>query len=599
MDETRKTLGYMLNTTFRQKPGLFIIYFLMLVTTLVTKLQAIFLPKLLIDQVVEIIKNSSSKENIRLAVLYAAAIILLTLFMNLLHGICVHFKNLYKEWFDEYFEIELADHAMRMDFEHTENPDALNQISKAKEGISWYSGGVVGILDAFYTILTNTIVLFGVAAIIIMSCPLLLPVVLLSLAVMLFMNSKTNRLKVDVFKKLAKSNRVCNYVFYQLSDIAYGKEIRLYDSADMMESKSREFSNKRIDGWRILGKKQKWNSWCVDLANTVRDSCSYLYIGVLALKKKITIGDFSMYISSASTLYWSLASITSGLQDISKRCSYAYQFLKFLEYPNAMKNGNEPITEKRHEIEFRHVCFHYPETEKYVLRDINLRINPEEHLSVVGANGAGKTTFIKLLCRLYDVTEGQILVDGKDIREYSEEEYRSLFAVIFQDFKLFAFSLKDNIVAGGTLDNDRLEQALKLSALYEDAMRLENGVDTVLYKSFEEHGTELSGGQKQKTAISRALYKNSPIVILDEPTAALDPVAEYEIYRQFHQLVKGKTAIYISHRLSSCKFCDKIAVFAGDTIKEYGTHDELLKKENGIYAKMFAAQAQYYTENMS
>ena len=256
MNEIRKTLGYMLNTAFRQKPGLFIIYFLMFLTTLVTKLQAIFLPKLLIDQVVAIIKNSSSKENIRLAILYAVTIILLTFFMSLIHGICVHFKNLYKEWFNEYFEIKLADHAMRMDFEHTENPDALNQMSKAKEGISWYSGGVVGILDAFYNILTNTTVLFGVAAIIIISCPLLLPIVLLSLAVMLFMNSKTNRLKVDVFKKLAKSNRVCSYVFYQLSDIAYGKEIRLYDSADMMENKSRGFSNRRINDWKNLGKKQ-------------------------------------------------------------------------------------------------------------------------------------------------------------------------------------------------------------------------------------------------------------------------------------------------------------------------------------------------------
>lgn len=599
MTEIRKTLGYMLNTALKKKPGLFILYFLMLIAALVTKLQSIFLPKLLIDQIVEITKDSSSKEHIRLAVLYAGTIIVLTLLMNLISGICVHFKNLYKEWFNEYFETELADHAMQMDFEHTENPDALNQMSKAKEGISWYSGGVVGILDAFYNIVANASVLLGVAAVIIVSCPLLLPIQLLSLIVMLFLNSKTNKLKVDMFKKLAKSNRVCSYVFYQLSDISYGKEIRLYDSADMIKDKAKKYSDHRIEVWKKQGQKQKWNSWGVDLANAIRDGCSYLYIGILALKKKITIGDFSMYISSASTLYWSLASITSGLQDISKRCSYAYQFLKFLEYPRAMKDGSKPITEGTHEIEFRHVYFHYPRTKKYVLQDINIHLSPGEHLSVIGLNGAGKTTFIKLLCRLYDVTEGQILVDGKDIREYSQEEYRSLFAVIFQDFKLFAFSLKDNVTAGKAADNNKLEQALKLSALYDDAMKLEQGVDTILYKGFDEHGTELSGGQRQKAAISRALYKDAPIIILDEPTAALDPVAEYDIYRQFHQLVGGKTAIYISHRLSSCKFCDNIAVFAEDTIKEYGTHDELVKKENGIYAEMFATQAQYYVENVS
>ena len=212
----------------------------------------------------------------------------------------------------------------------------------------------------------------------------------------------------------------------------------------------------------------------------------------------------------------------------------------------------------------------------------------------MGLNGAGKTTFIKLLCRLYDVTEGEILIDGVNIKEYDQEEYRRLFAVVFQDFQLFAFSMRENIALCCEADDDRINEVLKQSGLYGDVQKLEHGLDTTLFKSFDEKGTEFSGGQKQKTAISRALYKNAPIVILDEPTAALDPVAEYDIYRQFNTLVGGKTAIYISHRLSSCKFCDKIAVFAEDTIKEYGTHDELADIRGGIYSEMFAAQAQYY-----
>lgn len=215
---------------------------------------------------------------------------------------------------------------------------------------------------------------------------------------------------------------------------------------------------------------------------------------------------------------------------------------------------------------------------------------------MVGLNGAGKTTFIKLLCRLYDVTEGEILIDGVNIKEYSEEEYRKLFAVVFQDFELFAFSLKENIAFGEDAKEEEICRALSLAGFYEDAQKLPEGLDTILYKSFDEKGTELSGGQQQKTAIARALYKDAPIVILDEPTAALDPVAEYDIYRHFDTLVGGKTAIYISHRLSSCKFCDQIAVFAENTIKEYGTHDELIEKTDGIYAELFAAQAQYYVE---
>ena len=274
----------------------------------------------------------------------------------------------------------------------------------------------------------------------------------------------------------------------------------------------------------------------------------------------------------------------------------ANQFLKLLEYPVALEKGDKAVTGETHVIEFSHVSFKYPRSEQYVLKDINLKITSGEHLSVVGLNGAGKTTFIKLLCRLYDVTEGEILIDGVNIKEYSEEEYRKLFAVVFQDFQLFAFSLKDNIALGDTAEDAEINRVLELAGFYEDAQKLPEGLDTMLYKSFDEKGTELSGGQQQKTAIARALYKDAPIVILDEPTAALDPVAEYDIYRRFDTLVGGKTAIYISHRLSSCKFCDRIAVFAENTIKEYGTHEELVDKKNGIYAELFAAQAQYYVD---
>ena len=170
---------------------------------------------------------------------------------------------------------------------------------------------------------------------------------------------------------------------------------------------------------------------------------------------------------------------------------------------------------------------------------------------------------------------------------------------MFQDFSLFAFSLKDNIILNEKEDEKKLENTLKMAGLYDDAMKLENKLDTTIFKSYDEKGTELSGGQQQKTAICRALYRDSPIVILDEPTAALDPIAEYEIYKRFNDLVGGKTAIYISHRLSSCKFCDRIAVFADDTIKEYGTHDELVNIKDGIYAGMYAAQAEYYIDNAS
>lgn len=217
----------------------------------------------------------------------------------------------------------------------------------------------------------------------------------------------------------------------------------------------------------------------------------------------------------------------------------------------------------------------------------------------MGLNGAGKTTFIKLLCRLYDPTDGQILMDGKDIKEYDYEEYMKLFAPVFQDFKLFGFTIGENVI---TKDRElfteeetkRLEELLNLVDLDGLIQKKEKGIDTTIFRFFEEDGIEPSGGEQQKLAIARALYKDAPVLILDEPTAALDPIAEYEVYRQFHTLVGDKTAFYISHRLSSCRFCDRIAVFDEGRIAEYGTHEELVKIPGGIYVGMFEAQARYY-----
>ena len=211
----------------------------------------------------------------------------------------------------------------------------------------------------------------------------------------------------------------------------------------------------------------------------------------------------------------------------------------------------------------------------------------------MGENGAGKTTFVKLLIRLYEPTEGQILLDGINIKDVDYEEYMSVFSTVFQDYKLFALPLKDNVALSLTKDESRIQNLLEYVGLGNTLRKLPKGMDTHVYKNFDKDGFEPSGGEGQKIAIARALYKDAPIVILDEPTAALDPRAEYQIYQQFNQMVNGKTAVYISHRLSSTKFCDVIAVFSQGKIIEYGTHEELLEKQ-GIYSELFSMQAQFY-----
>ena len=593
---TRETLKFVFKTAWKERSSVFLVYLMRFISEFVSKMQNAVMAKLIIDELVLAITGAEISEHMTNAVIFAGVYIGAQLLTNLLGSAANQLESVHQEWFSEYIDIQLADRTMQMDFEHTENPEALDALQKAQEGMSWYSGGIVGVLGAVFDLVNNAAAMLGVSVIILFTCPWLLPVQIAALVVITIFNGKNNKIDRDSFLELSKSNRIFGYVFWQLADFRLGKDIRLYDSADMMCGKAQEYSDGQIGIWRDTQRKQRKNSWVMDAANALRDGISYFYIGFMAVTKAITVGDFSMCVSAAGTLYWSLYGVVSGIQNVSQKCSYAHRYIEFMRFPAAMEKGTKPVKQGEHTIEFRHVSFKYPRSEKLVLRDINLTVKSGEHISIVGLNGAGKTTFIKLLCRLYDVTEGEILVDGVNIKEYSEEEYRRLFAVVFQDFQLFAFSLRENIAFGEQADDKELERVLKLAGLWEDVQKLPNGLDTMLYKSFDENGTDLSGGQQQKTAIARALYRNAPVVILDEPTAALDPVAEYEIYRQFNALVGGKTAVYISHRLSSCKFCDRIVVFADDTIKENGTHDRLVGIDGGIYAGMFAEQAKYYAD---
>ncbi len=591
---TRETLKFVFRTAWKERPSVFIVYAMRFVSDFVSHMQNAIMAKFIIDELVLVISGGDVRQHIINAALFAGIYIGVQLLTSVLGSAATQLESYYSEWFNEYIDIQLADQTMKMDFEHTEDPEALDALEKAQEGMSWYSGGIVGVLGTVFSLINNVAALLGVSVIILFTCPWLLPVQVAALVVITIFNAKNNKIQLESFMALSKFNRIFGYVFWQLADFKLGKDIRLYNSADMMCNKAQYYVDEQIGVERDTVRKQRKNTWVTDAADALRDGISYFYIGFLAITKAITVGDFSMCVSAASTLYGSLYGITYDIQRITQKCAYAHRYIEFMNFPAAMEKGTKSIKQGEHTIEFRHVSFKYPRSEKLVLRDINLTIRSGEHISIVGLNGAGKTTFIKLLCRLYDVTEGEILVDSVNIKEYSEEEYRKLFAVVFQDFKLFAFSLRENIAFGEQADDAELERVLKLAGLWDDVEKLPNGLDTMLYKSFDENGTDLSGGQRQKAAIARALYRNAPVVILDEPTAALDPVAEYEIYRQFNTLVGGKTAVYISHRLSSCKFCDRIVVFAEDTIKESGTHDELVALKDGIYAKMFAEQAKYY-----
>ncbi len=254
----------------------------------------------------------------------------------------------------------------------------------------------------------------------------------------------------------------------------------------------------------------------------------------------------------------------------------------------------EKRLDNRYEVEFRNVSFRYPGQAEYAIRNLSLKLRIGEKMAIVGMNGSGKTTMIKLLCRLYDPEEGQILLNGVDIRKFRQDEYIRLFSVVFQDFRLLSMPLGQNVAASTEVDRERAMECLKQAGL-EKRVQEGIGLDTILYQDTADDGVEISGGEAQKIAIARALYKDAPFLLLDEPTASLDPLSEYEIYSGFESMTGGKTAIYISHRLSSCRFCNDIVVFHEGRLVQRGSHEELLGDEAGKYHELWHAQAQYYT----
>ena len=325
----------------------------------------------------------------------------------------------------------------------------------------------------------------------------------------------------------------------------------------------------------------------------------YVFVCMKAWAGAFDVGSITQYVGAITQLYSGLSDLLGIFGQLPFNAMYLKDIRAFLEIPNEMYQGSLP-TEKRddreYEVEFREVSFKYPRSDVWVLRHVNMKFRVGSRLAVVGMNGSGKTTFIKLLCRLYDPTEGQILLNGIDIRKYKYDDYLNVFSVVFQDFRLTSLPLGQNVAASANYDRVKAEECLRKAGFGERLDSMPNGLDTYLYRELDKSGVEVSGGEAQKIAIARALYKDAPFIILDEPTAALDPIAEAEIYSKFNDIAGDKTAIYISHRLSSCKFCDEIAVFHEGAVIQQGTHAELVANETGKYYELWNAQAQYYTE---
>ena len=328
----------------------------------------------------------------------------------------------------------------------------------------------------------------------------------------------------------------------------------------------------------------------------------YVFVCLKAWGGAFDIGAVTQYVGAVTALAMNVYGVWARVGEMKTNAGYLDQTFTFLDLPNGMYQGSlttEKRSDRQYAVEFRHVSFRYPGSEIWALKNVSLKFEIGKRLAIVGQNGSGKTTFIKLLCRLYDPQEGQILLNGIDIRKYNYRDYMQIFSVVFQDFQLISQSLGSNVAGAMNYDRKRVRRALEDAGFGDRLRTMPQGLDTQLYRDYGENGVEVSGGEAQKIAIARALYKDASFIILDEPTAALDPIAEADIYSRFNDIAGDRTAIYISHRLSSCKFCDEIAVFDQGHIVQRGSHEALLHDASGLYRQLWDAQAQYYVNRQT
>ena len=488
-----------------------------------------------------------------------------------------------------------------MEYEALETPEMLDRLQKAKRATAGDWQGVQGMMTYMQVMGVQIIsVTIAVAIMTTFNPWIIFIIVVLSFAQFLFFDYIRKKDKKEMWDAMMPHWRKLEYMENVTTDFSYAKDIRLFGMQKYLAKKQIDVYDEELRHW--IKSRQYWiyNTIFAHGISLLRQLIIIGWLVYSVVFNGLSIGNFTLYTASAAAFSNAINEILQALSALRERSAHTDDYRSFMDIPSADDKAKTiPIPPAdKYTFEFKNVSFKYRGQEKYALKNVNLTLHAGEKLAVVGLNGAGKSTFIKLLLRLYDVTEGCILMNGTDIRKFDRKEYYELFAPAFQDVMVFAFPVAENVSMKEPFNTDKAEaeKMLRLAGLGDKLDKLEKGVDTELLKVLYDDGVDLSGGEKQKLALARALYKKSKIIVLDEPTAALDALAEFRLYQSFNELVGDRTAVYISHRLSSTRFCDRVAMFKDGEMVEIGTHDSLMEAD-GAYADMFRVQAQYYVED--
>lgn len=588
---TFDTSKYMLDYVWRSKSGKGYILTKSFIAILnaVLPLGLVLLPGLIINEL-------TGQRRTDVLIKYIA----ITAGIPLIQSIIISSVNVYLNTIRYKFMIKVKtdfiSHCADMDYETMENPE-IGVLKERAEGTMFDSLEVFENLSGLITALVSLIMCVSTITVL---NPWILILVIISVALN-YVNSKwLNQKTFKMNNEIQRFNRYGWPIQNYFSDVKYAKEIRLYNLKDYFIN---IYVEKRLEANKYGEKSAVYmrNSSIVgSIISFVQTILLYIYFIYKVVGDSLSVGTMTIYMGLIMQFSGSLSNIARQYLNLSMLSLRVQELIKFMNIPlKKYKMGNvTPVFDSDSVIEFKNVSFKYPGSDRLVIDGLNLTVRGDEKLCIVGVNGSGKSTFVKLLMRLYVPTEGEILLNGININEYDYQAYCKLFAPVFQDFALYNITLGENIIMAEEYDRERLLSAARQSGLSAMAENTKYGFDTVIFKWFDEEGVEPSGGEGQRIATARALYRGGSFYILDEPTAALDPNAEYEIYTQFNRMIENKCAILITHRLSAVQLADKVAVFNDGHVAEYGTHAELYAK-GGIYTEMFDKQARFYRDNPS
>ena len=587
-----KKLLHFLKLAWSVSPSYLTLLVLNALTNAAKTVLNVVLPMYLIDEL-------TTGRDIKQLVIYGGLVVLNNVGMTFLTNTFARFIKVKEKQTRIGMMKLMSDKIMNLEYSYLENPTYLDLKERAVFIIN-NQDAIANLIIALADLLSKGATLIGLIVILITLGPVLIVVLFIGISLMLLSYGGVSKYQTEVMQEMIPVNRRFGYYMNLAWDKEIQKDVRLYNMQDMITERIIQFSHETCD---IFESMQIRLGKAIGQMAAISEGIaafSYGYVGIRTISNvfgpQLSIGALTMYVSSAINFSTMVTSFGESAVNMMQFLSWLDPYMEFMALAEETKQtGKEPFSGEVETIEFKDVTFTYPNAENPVLKNISFSIKKGEKISIVGLNGAGKSTLVKLICRMYQADSGEILVNGKNIYDYDYMSYMNTISAVFQDYRLFNFTIAENVSCQQkNADQKEIHRLIKEVGLEEKVAELPNGIESRFGKDYDEDGIEMSGGQSQKIAIARALYKKASMVILDEPASALDPIAEAEIYEKFNSLVEDKTAIYISHRMSSSVFCDRILIIDSGTVADYDTHESLMQKTESLYYKLFMSQAENY-----